>query len=62
MTKREFVEQAAMQIRAGLAISNAPISGERAEHAVAEAELLWNEIEKKVPRDKNLDFLGGSRQ
>jgi hypothetical protein len=49
-----------MQIRAGLPISNASITS-GAEYAVAEAALLWEEIEKKVPRDENLDFLGGSR-
>ncbi len=49
MTKREFVEQAAMRMRAAIAAGDQAVSVPRSEHAVTEALKLWDEIEKRVP-------------
>ena len=61
MSKREFVEQAAMRILARVGPSATDDQGYSAK-AVRASLMLWDEIEKQVPRDKNLDLLGGSRQ
>ena len=57
MTKREFVEQAAIRFRAGWRGDTTSL-GESAEDAVEAAIELWDEIEKRVPRDRD-PTLGG---